>query len=51
MWARLREQAKAKLGAKFDIKDFHDAGLVNGAVPLTVLETVINSYIAAKQAA
>jgi uncharacterized protein (DUF885 family) len=51
MWTKMRDQAKAQLGPKFDIKDFHDAGLVNGAVPLTVLETVINGYIAAKQAA
>lgn len=49
VWARMREEAKAKLGAKFDIRDFHEAGLVNGSVPLVVLETVINAYITAKQ--
>jgi uncharacterized protein (DUF885 family) len=47
---RLREKAKTALGAKFDIRDFHDAILLCGAVPLTVLETVVDGYIAAKQA-
>ena len=47
---RLREKAKTALGAKFDIRDFHDAILLCGAVPLTVLETVVDSYIAAKRA-
>jgi uncharacterized protein (DUF885 family) len=45
-WLRLREQAKAKLGPRFDIKKFHDAGLLSGAVPLDVLDTVINTYAA-----
>jgi len=44
---RLRDKAKAALGAKFDIRDFHAAVLVCGAVPLTVLETVVDRYIAA----
>jgi uncharacterized protein (DUF885 family) len=47
---RLRDKAKAALGAKFDIRDFHDAILLCGAVPLTVLETVVNRYISAKKA-
>jgi uncharacterized protein (DUF885 family) len=47
-WARLREQAKAKLGGRFDIKAFHNVALVNGAVPLTVLETVINRWTASQ---
>ena len=33
---RLREEARAKLGPKFDIKGFHDAVLKSGAVPLDV---------------
>jgi len=45
----LRERAKAALGAKFDIRDFHDQVLTNGAMPLAVLEQVINDYIAAKR--
>ncbi len=45
-WLRLRDQAKTALGAKFDIKAFHDAGLLSGAVPLDVLDRVIGAYIA-----
>ena len=47
----LREKAKKELGAKFDIRDFHDVVLKNGAVPLPVLESLVNDYIAAKKAA
>ena len=43
---RLREKAKAALGPRFDIRQFHDAILLAGAMPLTVLERVVNSYIA-----
>jgi len=50
-WLRLRAKAKAALGPKFDIKKFHDAALLNGAMPLKVLETVIDDYIARTQAA
>jgi uncharacterized protein (DUF885 family) len=49
-WLRLRQKAKTALGAKFDIRDFHDAGLLAGAMPLDVLEKVIDGYIAAKRA-
>ncbi len=47
----LREKAKRELGAKFDIRDFHDAVLKNGAVPLTILEELVDDYIAARKAA
>ncbi len=47
---RLREKAKKALGSRFDIRQFHDAILLCGAVPLTVLETVVDQYIKAKQA-
>jgi uncharacterized protein (DUF885 family) len=47
---RLREKAKTALGPKFDIHQFHDAILLCGAVPLTVLETVVDNYIKAKRA-
>jgi len=48
---RLRDKAKAALGARFDIHQFHDAILLCGAVPLTVLETVVDNYIKSKQRA
>ncbi len=44
-WLRLRDQAKTAMGARFDIKKFHDAGLLSGAVPLDVLDRVIGAYI------
>jgi uncharacterized protein (DUF885 family) len=47
---RLRDKAKTALGSRFDIRQFHDAILLCGAVPLTVLETVVDNYIKAKQA-
>lgn len=47
----LRTKAKKKLGANFDIRDFHDAILKNGAVPLPILEQLVDSYIASKQEA
>ena len=49
-WLRLRAQAKQALGAKFDIRKFHDAGLLSGALPLDVLEKVIGDYIATTKA-
>ncbi|OYU69234.1 MAG: DUF885 domain-containing protein [Alphaproteobacteria bacterium PA2] len=46
-WLRGRERAKKALGGRFDIRRFHDAGLLAGGVPLTVLDNVIDDYIAA----
>jgi uncharacterized protein (DUF885 family) len=45
---RLRDKAEKALGSKFDIKDFHAQVLMTGALPMTVLEKKINSWIAAK---
>jgi uncharacterized protein (DUF885 family) len=42
----LRERAKAALGDKFKLGEFHDQVLLNGAMPLQVLERVIDAYIA-----
>ncbi|ESP00690.1 hypothetical protein LOTGIDRAFT_157980 [Lottia gigantea] len=41
----LREKAKAALGDKFDIKEFHSMILTSGPMPLNVLETIINDWI------
>lgn len=45
----LRAKARQILGRAFDIRDFHQAVLGNGAMPLDVLEEQVNAYIAAKR--
>jgi uncharacterized protein (DUF885 family) len=42
----LREKSKNALGDKYDIREFHDVVLKNGAVPLTILEELVDQYIA-----
>jgi uncharacterized protein (DUF885 family) len=46
----LREKARQELGDKFDIRAFHDAVLGGGALPLPILERVINDWITSTQA-
>jgi len=46
----LRHRAEQALGARFDIRRFHDAVLRNGSIPLDVLETEIDAWIAAERA-
>jgi uncharacterized protein (DUF885 family) len=41
----LRKTAEERLGKKFDVRQFHDAVLASGAVPLDVLEENVNAYI------
>jgi len=41
---RLREEARARTGARFDLKSFHDAVLLNGDMPLEVLATVVADW-------
>ena len=41
----LRAKAQKELGAKFDLRRFHDAVLLQGAVPLDVLEAQVNAWI------
>jgi uncharacterized protein (DUF885 family) len=48
---RLREEARARLGDRFDIRDFHDVVLHDGAVPLDVLAAEVESWIASRKAA
>jgi len=45
---KLRAEAKARLGTRFDIRGFHDAILGHGALPLPVLEAVVREWIAAQ---
>jgi uncharacterized protein (DUF885 family) len=42
---QLRQEAKNQLGDKFDLKEFHDAILSNGSLPLDVLTKIVHSYI------
>ncbi len=45
----LRAKAERELGAKFDLRRFHDAVLGQGAVPLDALEAQISAWIAAER--
>jgi len=47
----LREKAKSALGSRFDLRRFHNAVLDHGALPLTVLETSIDGWIASEKSA
>ena len=47
----LREKARSELGEKFDLKKFHNVVLKNGAVPLEILEDLIDGYIAESKGA
>jgi uncharacterized protein (DUF885 family) len=46
----LRDRAKKALGAKFDIRSFHDEMLNGGALPLDLLEARTDKWIAEQQA-
>ncbi|WP_296597338.1 DUF885 family protein [Phenylobacterium sp.] len=46
VWAKVREDARKKLGPKFDLKAYHDAVLLSGAMPLTVLERHVQDWVA-----
>lgn len=46
----LRERARTALGDGFDIREFHDIVLKDGAVPLAILEENVDAWIAVKKA-
>jgi uncharacterized protein (DUF885 family) len=45
----LREKAKKQLGNKFDIRQFHEVVLTNGAIPLDVLQELVDRWVKSKQ--
>ena len=47
----LRERARSTLGSKFDLREFHDVVLGNGAMPLAILERVVDDYLTRKNGA
>lgn len=46
----LRERARTQLGDQFDIREFHDIVLRDGAVPLAVLEETVDAWLKSKKA-
>ena len=46
---RLKDKAKKAMGAKFDVREFHNQVLNTGALPLAVLEKKIDDWIAASK--
>jgi len=44
---RLRAKAEDQLGDRFDIREFHNLVIGSGAVPLAILEQLVDEYIAA----
>jgi len=47
---RMRDEAQKALGPRFDLRGFHEVVLMNGSMPLAVLEDVVQEWIKAQQA-
>ena len=45
----LREIAKKELGARFDLREYHDLVLKNGSVPMDILEENVRAWITKKK--
>jgi uncharacterized protein (DUF885 family) len=45
----LRQRAMDSLGDQFDIKEFHNIVIGNGAVPIEILEQLVDQYITENQ--
>ena len=46
---QLRDYAKKELGDKFNIKEFHNVVLMNGSMPLSILEELVKQYVKEKK--
>ncbi|HET7204279.1 MAG TPA: DUF885 domain-containing protein [Steroidobacteraceae bacterium] len=46
---RMREEAEKALGPKFDLREFHEVVLMNGAMPLALVEETVRAWIDAQQ--
>ncbi|MEO0879025.1 MAG: DUF885 family protein, partial [Pseudomonadota bacterium] len=48
---RMRAQAEEALGDNFNLREFHELVLLNGAMPLGILEDNVNTWIAEQKSA